>query len=267
MKFYKQRNAGEIIGDSLIFFRAHLMEFGKIILPILMLSMAISLTEIYFVFDSVSALDGNGGQNSIIRIFDAIVTFLLGIGIYGYMKAKTEGRTPNSYKEIWQENKSIGGRYFGASFLIGLMIVAGLIVLIIPGIYLAVASSTALCFVVFEKKGAGDSISASFKLLKGKWWDTFAVMIVFIFIAMTLTVLAGVPLLFTGLTDVFLGKTFLVNENNFIYFALSTIISVITTFIYYFLISIATCFVYFSNKEAVEGTGEAEEIEKFGAED
>lgn len=66
------------------------------------------------------------------------------------------------------------------SLLIGI----GLLLLVVPGIYIAVMLSMVLFPLILERRGPIDSINTSFALVKGNWWHTAGIL--------GLTMLAGV---------------------------------------------------------------------------
>lgn len=66
----------------------------------------------------------------------------------------------------------------GVSFLAGIMVLIGLILLIIPGIYLAVRFTVAAQAVVLERQGVTDSLRRSWNLVEGNWWRTFGIVLV-----------------------------------------------------------------------------------------
>jgi hypothetical protein len=76
-----------------------------------------------------------------------------------------------------------------ASLIMGILMVIGLIFLLIPGIYLAVAYQFALLFIVFGKIEFWDSMELSRKVITKNWWKFFGMGIVVGLIALFGTVL------------------------------------------------------------------------------
>jgi hypothetical protein len=81
--------------------------------------------------------------------------------------------------------------------LAGLAILLGLVLLILPGLYLWVALSVAMPAMLLEPKGPIDAIKYSLHLIRGHWWRTAVIyavtlvlMIVFYFLAAILVVVA-----------------------------------------------------------------------------
>jgi membrane-anchored glycerophosphoryl diester phosphodiesterase (GDPDase) len=68
---------------------------------------------------------------------------------------------------------------FLTGILAYLMIVAGFILLYIPGIYIAICMIFFPIIIVFEDTNVGDAISRSFKVANQKWWLSFGATIIF----------------------------------------------------------------------------------------
>lgn len=101
------------------------------------------------------------------------------------------------------------GRYgavIGATVLYLLAIVLGLILLIVPGIYLSVRLYLAAQAAVVDHRSPTGALNRSAELVKGRWWQTFGrlllAMIVFGIVTVPLT--AGVALLEYGVLYVIL---------------------------------------------------------------
>jgi hypothetical protein len=67
------------------------------------------------------------------------------------------------------------GSYFGMSFLGGLGIIAGVLLLIVPGVILAVRWSVAGPYLLCERSGVSDALGQSFGRTKGSGWTIFGV--------------------------------------------------------------------------------------------
>ena len=96
-------------------------------------------------------------------------------------------------KESWP----LVGKFFLLNVLFFLIVFFGVIVLIIPGVYLAVIYSFANWVFVFEKKFSMAALKRSKELVKNYWWGVFwrGLAISLIFIAVVLVF--SIPLNFT----------------------------------------------------------------------
>jgi hypothetical protein len=82
--------------------------------------------------------------------------------------------------------------------LIGIIFIAlGLVALIVPGIYLAVAYTFAPLFIVFAKMEFWDGMEYSRKLITKKWWNLFGLVLLLMLINMAGTLAFLMGLLFT----------------------------------------------------------------------
>lgn len=102
-----------------------------------------------------------------------IVSVWVSIRLLQTMLAIDEGKKPDlstqAQKDAW--------KFFWPLFWIGLLqtiiTIGGLILLIIPGIYLGLALSFAQYLAITENKRGLAALSASRALVKGRWWATW----------------------------------------------------------------------------------------------
>jgi hypothetical protein len=59
-----------------------------------------------------------------------------------------------------------------------LAVLLGFVLLILPGLYVAVALSMAFPALVFERQGPIDALAYSRRLVRGNWWRTNAILVV-----------------------------------------------------------------------------------------
>ena len=84
-------------------------------------------------------------------------------------------------------------------FLYFLLIMVGMVFFIVPGIYLAVALTFGLLFIVLKDKSIGDSFSATFQLTRGKWWLTFAFVLILGLIVGVVSNIFQIPFMILGM--------------------------------------------------------------------
>lgn len=91
----------------------------------------------------------------------------------------------------------------GASFLFMLAVVIGLVLVLVPGLILMVSLMLYMALLLFENKGAVDSLTGSHKLVWGNWWRSSAILsvammlVIVIFVALALVAAIVAP--FAGL--------------------------------------------------------------------
>ena len=104
-----------------------------------------------------------------------------------------EGRVPS----VWETLRA-GSRYFGPVLAVvvtyTLGVLAGLVLLVVPGIYVWVAWFVAAPAVVVESKRGGDAIARSHDLVRGSWWRVFGIAVTVSLIA----VVASAPAAWAG---------------------------------------------------------------------
>jgi len=150
------------------------MHFGKLILinliyvVLLMLSNLFALymrTEIELTLMCISLL------------FTYAVYFLIFFVLGAMMVATSNGvlGRPVSVKNALQRVFAgrIGWKIFLGGLLVGLGVVCGLILFIIPGIYLIIRWSFVTQAIVLEKEGVRDSLKRSGDLVRGNFWLVF----------------------------------------------------------------------------------------------
>lgn len=87
-----------------------------------------------------------------------------------------EGRKVNMKSNLLLTFKSLG-KILGVSFLTGILIISGIVLLIVPGIIVAVIFSLSIPALMFERLGVFGSLKRSKELTDGVWWKTFWLLI------------------------------------------------------------------------------------------
>lgn len=185
--FLKVRDFGELIGTPFYFFR---QEFKNILKVIFRYAGPFFLAGIILI--SLFSKDIFSGSmtsgrfyNSFLPLFisgvlyliSAYMLFILSLSyITLYVK---QGRYNFTHAEVWSLAKKKMLPAFGLSMLLSLIVFIGAIFFYIPGIYLAIALSFSFVAMVFDNLDVGKSISRSFQIIKGHWWFTFGIFLVF----------------------------------------------------------------------------------------
>lgn len=139
---------------------------------------------------------GSSDDGSVTAVVaEAVIALLMmplgvGLGLLGIRRAS--GRdTPVS--TLW-EPYTMAVPLLIMFILMGVLIVGGLLLLILPGIYLAIAYSFAPYLIIEKGLGVWESLETSRKAITQYWWRYFGLMIV-----SGLLVIAGIIPLFIGL--------------------------------------------------------------------
>ena len=78
-----------------------------------------------------------------------------------------------------------------ANILLVLIVLLGMPLLVLPGIYWGVRLAFALCAIVLEDKGVTEGLGYSWNLVKGRWWGVFWALLMVVFMAMIVAPFAG----------------------------------------------------------------------------
>jgi hypothetical protein len=134
--------------------------------------------------------------------------------------------------------------------------------LLIPGIYLAVALSIFFAVKVVEGTGFMATVSRCLHLTKGKWWSTFGVL--FIMMVLLYLVVAGVTITIT-LFSAGLGMLFQTSSLKLPLFSIIvSSISTLAVMLLYPPILLALAFQYFNLVERKDGIGLRRMIDSLG---
>ena len=222
MEFYKQKDFGELISTPFIFFGKQFKPFitGLVIFvgPFILIE---SVLIGYFNFspsnDLITQIQTIGTNKSLSSYFIKFFEFFKNIMLYtyigGYVKLFVNSRGQKTeIQDVWKEICRFYWPVAGGQILGGIIIAVGFILLVIPGIYLAVALSPLFVVIIFEESGISKSITRSFELIKRNWWMIFAL---FIVLFIMLTTASGVLYLLTEIVSPFIsqGAIFLTISN------------------------------------------------------
>lgn len=113
-----------------------------------------------------------------------ISNVILSLVIYSYIKLYVERGQDNFIPEdVWRNVGHYFIPVFFATIVLGFMIAFALILLIIPGVYLGIASIFTIYIMIAENIRFGDALKRSMYLVKDYWWLTFGVVLIIYFIA------------------------------------------------------------------------------------
>ncbi len=87
--------------------------------------------------------------------------------------------------------------FLGAVILYILMLLGGLVLFVIPGLFLAIKFYFFSIFIVDKELGPIESLKASWNLTKGHWWNVFGLMFLLVFFNLAGALALGLGLLVT----------------------------------------------------------------------
>ncbi len=135
-----------------------------------------------FSVDLISIVYGIVPTGALLFIVGAICMSLLSLWFtISYIQALAdmdEGRPLQATKEYLKKTARLILPVFGLSFLVGLIVVGGFILVIIPGIIFSIWFTFVAQARVLDKKKGVSALGFSRTLVKGNWWGVFGRIVV-----------------------------------------------------------------------------------------
>lgn len=245
-------------------------EFIKVNIRIISRSFLIFALPLIVLGSLVSYLFGlsssSVGVNSLGNIFTIAGTlfYSLSLNVIVSRYADMENPSELTISDIWKQISQNIVAYIGGSFIVGIIVILAFIMLVVPGIYVGIASSFTFFIIVHEHKGSTDSLKRSFDLVKGYWWGTFGFLFIMMLIQVTIMYSLIVPLAFLSIWIARPLASGGVNEGYTILIGLITLVSALFYTFISFILNVAVAVKYFSIVEEKENTGLQEEIDAMG---
>lgn len=167
-----------------------------------------------------SRMNGTLQSVQIVQVIEGFIGLIATIGIVFLIKQRIDGKKI-TLKEAF--NKSIQKwTLLIATMIIMLICLLGLtLLLIIPGIIFSVFWIFTVYVVILEDKSFFQAMKYSKKIVEGRWWKTFGIIILFGFMAVLVT------LILTGILGIF----YLITGQGFVVaFIVNTAIDLLMTF-------------------------------------
>jgi len=224
--FKTEKSFGDLIGMPFVFFFQEFKLFSIALLKYAGPFVALALMILGLMSNDFIDLFKNSSEPTpafIGYLFLAILIFNLGLlaivtVTYSYASVYEKyGRGNFSIADVGKLLKKSVFKIFTGGLLMGLMIIPVMLIAIIPvfgilaiifgSIYLSVSISLFAVIIVHEEAGIFESISRSFKLIKGSWWKTFGLYIVFYFIIAFSSYALLIPIYILILAVVLSGST------------------------------------------------------------
>jgi membrane-anchored glycerophosphoryl diester phosphodiesterase (GDPDase) len=189
----KQRGVSELLGDALRIYRAHFWKLFPIalaiVVPVELIVSGIGMEQLTAGFQEESSTSE--------FLIPAVVGFLITAPLVtaatiGVLQALSNAAKPR-FRQSIQLALDVFPHLFLASLLAGLAIGSGLLLLVVPGIYLAVRLLFVTQSVVVDGKHGPDALRASWALTAGRWWRVFLVALAANLAALIPSLLLGAP--------------------------------------------------------------------------
>jgi len=188
INFIQERSFGDIIGAPFQFliqefkpFAGALLKFAGPFVAVAFLTVSLLANNIYSSAVMKTTISGSTAVYGILLALSLMLGLLSVVVVTHsyitlYVKRGKGNFTKDDVGNLLKKNVL---KIFGAGILTYIIVLIGVLLLYIPGIYLAIALSFVFLIAVYEEKNVGNSISRSFEIIKGKWWQTFGLILVF----------------------------------------------------------------------------------------
>ena len=279
----KQRNFSEKISATFDFIRQEFKPFYRAIFfivgPLIFIS---AVTTSYFSLEAMKlGFSGAAGdidamldlyaQMAVPYVLNYVVHVANVVIIYSYMKLYKEGVEDITVDRVFQEVKKNFFMIIGANIVYALVVFVSMFFLLVPalifGIYLVLLNP----IIINEDSNIGDGFSRCFKLMKGKWWSTFGLLVIVGIITTVISYIFAIPSgilsLIWGMNSIdnFQNGTVSISETEQTIFVIVTTATSLLTYFAYAIPNVAIGFQYYNLLERAEATGLMGEIDQMGS--
>jgi hypothetical protein len=172
--------------------------------------------------------------------------------------------------ELAKRGWSQMGSYFGAGFLMGLIVIVGFVLCVLPGFYAWAVLSLAMMAHAIERTGSSGSLGRSNNLVKGDFWPTLGLLIVIAMISGMLNFIIQLPFTVVGMVvgfnsglDIAQGNATTFPAWYGMFMSIATAIQWCGQMLLYPIMAVCMGLKYFSRVEETEGVGLRKKMEGF----
>jgi ABC-type multidrug transport system fused ATPase/permease subunit len=210
-----------VLGEAWKLYRAHAAHL-LVIAFVIYLAAAVAASLLALAGGIFGAILGS--------IVEFVAAFLVQAALVKAVQDVRDGRADLTFGETISAATPYLGPVAGASILAGIAITVGLILLIVPGLFLITIWAVIVPVIVIERSGALASFGRSQQLVRGRGWHVFGTLVLVFLILIVVDILFGLvfsalPTLWrTGLSTVVSGTLiapFLALVVTLIYYRLS----------------------------------------------
>jgi len=273
LELRQARDFGELVNDTFVFARQNLKPLAKSLFTICGFFMAAGIVTSIIQQNKIMSLASRGGMPTafsamgveffLSAVVSGIAYALLALTTYCYITLYREkGNNAPSVEEVWGYVKYFFWRFIGVQILLSLLLMAGTVLCILPGVWLFPILTVMGAMLVFENATLGYVFDRGFKLVKNEWWTTFGALFIIAIVIYGLFMLFLIPAgLLTG------ASMFLMNakQPTSVLILITVLQHLCQAFLVLLYITSALC--YFSLVEKKEGDSLMEKINKIGKDD
>ena len=265
--FRKKREVGDIITDSFQFLKQEYQPVLSLVaiyvMPFLLLYGAAQVFLQMKVIDSIDFTDAESLMANIGPVYTNILLYsLFGVFVqslligtyYSYIEVYVKkGKGNFDLSEVKTLLYSNGLLALGAGVTVYIIVLIGIILCIIPGIYFANTLSLTAMIFIFEKRGLGNAVMRSALMVRFSWWNTFLLNLIGIIIIWVISMFLSLPTMLAGVSQNILSmeEPVAINYPTW-YWVLSGLTSVISSLLMIILYTFLA-FQYFNLDERTKG--------------
>jgi hypothetical protein len=199
----------------------------------------------------------------IMTVFLGIANVVSSLAVNAYMLEYEEGNRNITPEIVWSRLKNYIGRGIGYSIVMLICALLATVLLVLPGIYVAVALSFIYIIMMRENLDLGATFQRSFYLIQGKWWSTFGLLLIVGIIAAIIGAVFRIPAAIGSLTSFFkIG-----DGMNDIWLTINGVVVTVGSVLVRSLVLIAIVFQYYNLVERRDGSGIISSINNIGNND
>lgn len=224
IQFSKKRELGEIISDAFEFLKQEINPLSRLIaIYVLPFVVLYAFGQVYLQRNVLGQLDLTDQEMLMQNIgpFYMNLFIFMGFGVfiqslligtfYSYIEAYIKlGKGNFSFADISAKFFANSLLALGANIVLAIIIFFGILMCFIPGIYFANTFSLVVMIFIYEKKGLGDALSRSWKLVNSQWWNTLAVNLIGLIMVWAISFIFSIPSIIMGIS----GGLFTPNPTN-----------------------------------------------------
>jgi uncharacterized membrane protein len=155
--------------------------------------LVVALTEGIPAGLSRAVAGSSPGLSSVLSLIGSILEIIVGIGVIR-IALRLVDHQPVELGDLFSTTATLFLNYLAASILEGIIVTIGFILLIVPGIFLAIRLSLTPFVVVGQQAGPIAALKESWRLTQGSFWKLFLLAI-----ASLVIIIVGAVLLLIGL--------------------------------------------------------------------
>jgi len=215
--FRKKRELGDVITDSFEFLRQEIKPvFNLLLVYVVPFLILYGIVQVYVQKNLMDKIDftnpdlflSNLGPFYLnlffASLFGVFVQALLIATFYSYVEMYIKkGKGNFTVSEITPHLFANGLLALGASLLVYMLVIMGIILCIIPGLYFANTFSLLVFIVLFERKGISQGLVRSWQLVHLQWWNTLLLNILGLVIIYVVSLILSLPSMMMGLNTSF----------------------------------------------------------------